>query len=100
MDRITFTKDQDNEGDDGCIGNRRVRGIVLSWLLIAFMAFGLAYFLNGASYWKNLAELPTAESTVERASTAWEMICAGAISSLAGCVRIPIFYLLLIPLSM
>ena len=32
--------------DDGVIGNRKVRTIIISALLIAFCAFGLSYFFD------------------------------------------------------
>lgn len=41
-------------GDDGLIGNRKVRTIILSVLLIAFCGFAVSYLIDQADNWKKL----------------------------------------------
>jgi len=76
--------------DDGCIGNRKVRTITFSILLIAFMCFGLSYFLDQQDYWSGInAELPFGLETCSKcddAGHAWTLVVAGAFTVIASAV--------------
>jgi len=74
--------------DDGCIGNRKVRTVTFSVLLIAFMCFGLAYFWDQQDYWTSASEgiLSAACDSCEDSKHAWNMVVAGAFTVIASSI--------------
>ena len=89
------------ESDDGCIGNRKVRTVVLSLVLIAFFVFGLAYFEANRSFYADLDDtvngIPFIGDTCdycEGMSNAWLLIMIGAITCIIGAIAALVLFLL------
>lgn len=86
--------------DDGCIGNRRVRTIVLSLVLIAFFVFGLAYFEANKSYYAKLADTTDLPwfgqtcDTCEDLANAWLLVMIGAITCACATIAALLFFLI------
>jgi len=85
-----------DENDDGCIGNRRVRTIILASFIFAFFVFALAYLSNqeetardAAKACDDLGPLCPSSSVfdaLEPQANAFAFIIAGAAISMVGCV--------------
>lgn len=84
------SKKVSNSANDGCIGDRKVRTITFSMILIAFMALGLAYFLDQQENWQDLADIEILGNTVcEKcvdAANSWYLILVGAFTVIASAV--------------
>lgn len=83
------------ESDDGCIGNRRVRTIVLSMVLIVFFVMGLAYFEANQSFYADVDEIfLNVCDYCQAMSDAWMLIMVGAITCLVGTIAALVLFLL------
>ena len=81
--------------DDGCIGNRKVRTITISMLLIAFCCFGLSYFFDQKDYWEGKSTLAGVEvcSRCSDTEKAYTIIISGAFTIIAsGILAILLFF--------
>jgi len=83
------------ESDDGCIGNRRVRTIIIAAIIFAFFVFALAYLSENEESARDLAEVCEALSgllggglcdIVEDTANAWAFVISGAVISMVGCI--------------
>eukprot|EP01084_Bolivina_argentea_P027770 51586_1 len=80
------------QSDDGCIGNRRVRTIILSAILIAFSVFALAYVFDIQEMFAEIQDVndsaPEALQSdfVSNAYHSWNCVAAGLIITLAGAI--------------
>ena len=76
-------------GDDGCIGNRKVRTILLSILLIIFFAMGLSYYFNQQDFFNSWSDSIfgfTCGDYCEDAANAWMIIIVGSICCIASAI--------------
>lgn len=83
-----------SDSDDGCIGNQRVRTIVLSWVIIAFYAFGMAMFEEQYSFWKTVADTSSVVfPDADQYRDAWGLAFSGALIALFSALGVFIFNL-------
>eukprot|EP00484_Ammonia_sp_Unknown_P023545 CAMPEP_0197024382 /NCGR_PEP_ID=MMETSP1384-20130603/4930_1 /TAXON_ID=29189 /ORGANISM="Ammonia sp." /LENGTH=347 /DNA_ID=CAMNT_0042452755 /DNA_START=836 /DNA_END=1879 /DNA_ORIENTATION=- len=91
--------------DDGCIGNRKVRTIVLSALLAAFFVFACPYPSKYSDLFKDLKDTPLGAGELLCAGaagdtdvscddwiTAYTLVMVGAIVCIVGCVLCVILF--------
>eukprot|EP01084_Bolivina_argentea_P315148 545939_1 len=86
---LSGKKSKRKGGDDGCIGNRKIRTITLSILIIAFCIFGLSYFFDQYDYWPGLNVTILGVETCpkcEDAGNAWMLVIVGSFVMIASAV--------------
>ena len=84
-------------GDDGLIGNRKVRTIILSILLIIFFAFGVAYFLALYDYYDNWSSGVlsfTCGDSCTGAKNAYGIIIGGSFTSIGFAIAAILLFLI------
>eukprot|EP01084_Bolivina_argentea_P000904 1654_1 len=85
-------KGKKNDKDDGCIGNRRVRTIILSLLLVVFGVLGLAYVFEMQEYYADLNELQEnvpddmKSEWIQSGYNGWSCIAAGIFITIIGAI--------------
>ena len=90
------------KSDDGCIGNRKVRTIIISVILIAFFVFGMAYFEANKSYYAKLADATDIDwfgigqtcDTCEDLANAWLLVMIGAVTCACATIAALLFFLI------
>jgi len=96
------SKQSKSKSDDGCIGNQRVRTVVLSAVLVAFYCFGCAYFEANYSNWKELRDstnifgldLCNLFGDCDGFVNAWGLVLSGALMSIGSAVGVAVFFLI------
>jgi len=105
--------DDTDGNDDGCIGNRRVRTIILASVIFAFFVFGVAWLAYNEETARDAAELyndayddcvdavgeaacdagsTSQTDNIESIANAWAFIIAGAVVSMIGCVSVVLLF--------
>lgn len=87
---------KDDGNDDGCIGNRRVRTIIISGLIFAFFIFALAWISYLEDSYRDLADAVNSlceafgqddcDNPLESVANAYAFVLTGAVISMVGCV--------------
>eukprot|EP00486_Rosalina_sp_Unknown_P014993 CAMPEP_0201594390 /NCGR_PEP_ID=MMETSP0190_2-20130828/191718_1 /ASSEMBLY_ACC=CAM_ASM_000263 /TAXON_ID=37353 /ORGANISM="Rosalina sp." /LENGTH=128 /DNA_ID=CAMNT_0048053981 /DNA_START=103 /DNA_END=489 /DNA_ORIENTATION=+ len=91
--------------DDGCIGNRRVRTIILSILLAVFFVFAAPYAQGSEEIFRDLADagilgeaacllLTLQTDGCEEWANAWAFVFAGAMICIVGAIAAVLLFLI------
>jgi len=103
------TKKDDGGSDDGCIGNRRVRTIIIAAIIITFFVFGLARMAEREETARDAADAyeegckafealgitcPSSSATdaIVPVANAWAFVIAGAAISMIGCISAVVLF--------
>ena len=73
-------------GDDGCIGNRKVRTLTMSLLLVVFFGMGLSYFFNQQDFWGGNNDSIVKCQFCEDLSNAYILIIIGSFAVIGSAI--------------
>ena len=80
--------DDKGSSDDGCIGNRRVRTILLSIIIGVFFVFASPFAQSNESDWRDGGDL------TESYANAWAFIFAGCIICIVGAIAAVLLFII------
>jgi len=99
-------KKKKKEGsDDGCIGNRKVRTIIIAAIIFAFFAFALAWLSYNEEGYRDaynacqdsadsLGDFGVDVDCDDSWANAWAFVISGAVISMVGCIAAVVLFII------